>query len=397
MPASDYPIWRKPQHHMDADHSSDHVHWVELFYDLIHVVTIFLLGNYLSHHHGLDGFLTFALMFTALWFAWADLSVFNSVFLCTDWQHRCTMALQIVTVMIAAASIPAITGNGWAFFALAFALNKALLAFLYMRSNRHDLESSIGNRVAWRFLIVAAIFLVSAVLPKPLAYWAFAFAVVLIQIFYMAPKFGMIAMPRFQPRVGHLMERFALLTLIVLGEGFFKLVTTLTEKGIYKVSPDVMFNFILGGVAIFVMAWIYFDFVGNAKPKDEKKWTLVIIWLAHLVLMMSGVMVGVALAGEVKVGFFEPYPIEYRAIGCFGMIGYLGALWVIQTQIDRHRTRQFADGKLRLVGIGLAFICYLVVPYVPAIIGNFFFAAALFTQIVIPLMRGYRYFEAEES
>ncbi|MGI9452673.1 MAG: low temperature requirement protein A [Geminicoccaceae bacterium] len=70
-------MWRKPQHHMDIDHTHDHVHWVELFYDLIHVVTIFLLGNYLSHHLSLDGFFVFAGLFIALWFAWGDLSVFN--------------------------------------------------------------------------------------------------------------------------------------------------------------------------------------------------------------------------------------------------------------------------------------------------------------------------------
>lgn len=45
-------LWRRPRHHMDVDETHDHVHWVELFFDLVHVVTIFILGNYLSHHLG---------------------------------------------------------------------------------------------------------------------------------------------------------------------------------------------------------------------------------------------------------------------------------------------------------------------------------------------------------
>lgn len=26
-----HPLWRKPKHHLDADSSNDHVHWIELF------------------------------------------------------------------------------------------------------------------------------------------------------------------------------------------------------------------------------------------------------------------------------------------------------------------------------------------------------------------------------
>ncbi|MEZ9783441.1 low temperature requirement protein A [Vibrio breoganii] len=55
-----HPLWRKPNHHLDAEASSDHVHWIKLFYDLAHVVSIFVLGNYLSHHLGLPGFVGFA-------------------------------------------------------------------------------------------------------------------------------------------------------------------------------------------------------------------------------------------------------------------------------------------------------------------------------------------------
>ena len=45
MSLENHPMWRLPKHHLDHDDAHDHVHWVELFYDLIHVVIIFLLGN----------------------------------------------------------------------------------------------------------------------------------------------------------------------------------------------------------------------------------------------------------------------------------------------------------------------------------------------------------------
>ena len=221
MALQDHPMWRKPQHHHDLEDAPDHVHWVELFYDLIHVVTIFLLGNYLSDHLDLQGFLVFAGVFVALWYAWGELSMFNSIYVSTDFWHRIIMSLMICTVMFMAAAIPAIDGKGWMYFALGFAANRALIAALYFRARRANAESkSFSSEQTRNFLIFAMIFTATAVLPKPLAYWVFAAAMVTTQLAYMIPRISVLRYDRFAPRLGHMSERFALLTLIVLGEGF---------------------------------------------------------------------------------------------------------------------------------------------------------------------------------
>ena len=186
------------------------------------------------------------------------------------------MSLLICTVMFMAASIPAIDGKAWPYFALGFAANRLILAALYYRARRLVEDSnSLCQEMMRNLCVLAVVFIISAFLPRPLAYWVFGFGVVATQVIYMIPAITPLRIARFRPRLGHLSERFALLTLIVLGESFFKLVVTLSEKGIYKVTPDVLFNFTLGGISTFVMCWIYFDFVGNAKPKDERRSTLV--------------------------------------------------------------------------------------------------------------------------
>ncbi len=390
MALHDHPMWRKPQHHQDLDHAHDHVHWTELFYDLIHVVTIFLLGNFLSHHLDLSGFLVFAGVFIALWYAWGELSIFNSIYVSTDFWHRLIMSVMICTVMFMAASIPVIDGKGWVYFALGFAANRAMLAALYFRARRTNAATvSMCSEQIRNFSIFAVIFAITAFLPKPWAYWTFAAAMVATQAVYMIPRISVLRFARFVPRSGHMAERFALLTLIVLGEGFFKLVVTLSEKGIYKVSPDVLVNFVIGGVSMFVMCWIYFDFVGNGKPRDSKLATLVSWWLAHLVLMLCGVMVGVALAAEVKVGFWEPYPTEYAAIGCFGLAGYIAMLWVLRHVIEHRIASDFGRGDIRLFGIGLAVATFFIVPYVPSLVGNLLWGTALVSQIVVPVSRAW--------
>ncbi len=165
-------------------------------------------------------------------------------------------------------------GKGWVFFALAYAANRLITAFLYHRTHRMGIEESLlARKMSTNFTLLAIVFAISAFLPAPYSYWLFGAGIVTIQLLYMLPKIGALECPRFLPRLGHMSERFALLLLIVVGEGFFKLVVTLAEKGIYKVSPDVFINFVFGGISVFVLCWIYFDFVGNAKPKDENKWT----------------------------------------------------------------------------------------------------------------------------
>ncbi len=399
MPLRDFPIWRKPRHHMDVEKPSDHVHWVELFFDLIQVVTVFLLGNYLSHHLNLHGFWVYTCLFIAMFYAWADSSVYNSLYISTDIPHRIIMSAQIVTSMFTAAAIPSVTGGGWTYFALAYAANRALTALLYWRARRQDVEGGgMAGEQARNFFVLAAVFAVSAVLPRPLAYWVFGAGIVAIQLQYMLPRIGTLRHERFVPRLGHISERFGLIMLILLGEGFFKLVVTLADKGIYKVGAGTLVNLAIGGFSIFAMAWIYFDGVGNARPKSRKLSILLTYWFAHIVLMWATVMVGVALAGEIYVGLLEPYPFDYGMIGGSGLVFFLASVWLLQRMVEgRDTTRRHSHGGVRLFGIAATVFMMLIVAHVPAVVGNTTFGIALFSQVIWPLVTAMREMRAEAA
>lgn len=390
MKPREYPIWRKPQHHLNLEKPDHHVHWVELFFDLIHVVTIFLLGGYLSHHLDLHGFLVFAGLFVALFYAWTDSAVYNSLFVSTDILHRVIMALQIVTVMFVAASITSVTGEGWPYFALAYGANRALTALLYARARGHaGGAAQLAYEMSRNFGILAVFFALSAFLPKPAAFWVFGLTLVAVQLQFMLPKIGTLRLSYFTPRMGHIVERFGLIMLILLGEGFFKLVVTLSEEGISHAQPEVLLNMATGGVGLFAMAWIYFDSIGNAPVKIGRPTeTWVKYWMANIVLMLSTVMVGVALAGEVHVGFWDPYPAKYGMIGVPGLILFLGAIWYLQSLVDeRDVTRRYTAGMVRMLGIATAVLLFFIIDDVPAIVGNLLFGFALASQILIPLVR----------
>ena len=387
MASNDFPIWRKPRHHMDVEKPGHHVHWVELFFDLVHVVTIFQLGNYLSHHLDPTGFFVFTGLFIAVFFAWADSSAYNSLYISTDIPHRSVMAVQIVTMMFIAAAIPVVSAGGWPFFALGYAVNRALTAWLYWRARSIGAEaSSLAYEQGRNFFVLAAVFAISAFLPRPLAYWVFGAGVIAIQLQYMAPKIGTLRFDRFLPRLEHLSERFALLMLILIGEGFFKIVVTLSDKGIYKVGAGTLFNVVMGGLSLFALAWGYFDSAGNARVRGRTLPLLLGYWFAHIILLWSALLIAVALAGEVYVGLLEPFPSDYGVIGCLGLAVFLASLWWLQTLVEgRDITRRYHHGRLRLFGIAMALVTLLVHPFVPSILGNLLWGTGLFSQIVWPL------------
>lgn len=258
-----------------------------------------------------------------------------------------------------------------------------------------DSDGELPRKLSRNFFGSAFLFLLSAFLPHPYSYLVFGLGLLILALLYALPRVGALECHRFVPRFGHMSERFALLLLIVAGEGFFKLVVTLSIKGIDNVVGDVLFNYVIGGAAIFVLCWMYFDFAGNGKPRNTDKKTLVQWVLAHLTLMLSAVMIGVALSAEVKVSFMEQYPFKYAVIGCLGLALYLYSLLLIQNVIELRTAHRFATAKLRYFGIAMAFVTLAVVSFVPSIIGNLFWFSALLSQIVVPATTAYRTFTRE--
>ncbi len=114
-------------------------------------------------------------------------------------------------------------------------------------------------------------------------------------------------------------------------------------------------------------------------------------WFAHIVLMWSTVLIGVALAGEVYVGFLDPYPTGYGILGSLGLMVFLGTIWLLQAMVEgRDTTRQYHHWRVRLFGIVMAIVLLLVHSHVPSVVGNLVWAIALFSQIAWPLILAVR-------
>lgn len=394
-------LWNKPVHHEDAKHAGHHVGWIELFYDLIHVVCVFVLGDYLSHHIGWAGFFGFVALFSLVWVAWSDTIFYTSLYVSDDLWHRIIMSLQICTIMVFIFAVPSLGKGGEIYFAIGYAANRFLLGYMYMRASAHNhTTKSLAWTMGCFFSFIGVVFLLSVIVSAPWNYVLWGVAIVLTHFAYLTPKIGFINFPRFLPRLTHLSERFGLLMLIVIGEGFFKMVITLSQTPADEVHLQIILNYVVGGVMLFVLAWSYFDFVGFAEPKvHDRRRNLIVWWFSHLAAMMAAIMLGIALKGLVKVGLFEPFPVKYALIGCPGLVLFIVSLWFISTAVPTNIANGFMDKYVRLFGIGMALVTLAVVgfiPTVPTIIINILFASALLSQVVVPIKRSYRAYKAGE-
>ena len=343
------------------------------------------------------------MLFIATWLAWGETSVYNSLYVSTDWLYRLCTAFQTLSVMFMAASIPAIEpslndpGKGFSYFSAAYGMNRVILGLMYFRAIKFDAEhSTLAHEQSLRFILLGILFFIAAILPALMGVLLFISGVVITQLFYFIPKLTIMRLERFTPRMGHFTERFALLLLIVNGEGFFKLVVTLSEKGIYKVGADVLFNVAFGGLAIFALTWIYFDFAGNYKLLKGNRY-LYMIWLGHMLLMLSAVMIGVALAGEVYASFMETYPVYYGNLGTLGLAAYFLSILIIQKSVEPQTAHRFANDKILLSAITLALICFAVFRFLPSILGNLIWASAIVVVLVVPISRAYVVLSREQG
>ncbi|MCP4808107.1 MAG: low temperature requirement protein A [Proteobacteria bacterium] len=218
-----------PVLHAPTDHSHGKaVSWLELFYDLIFVAAIIQLGDYLSEDVSLGGFGLFALHFVPLWLVWSGFTFYENRFNIDDVAHRMTIIAKMFAVgLMAITSHQAMAGDPM-LFALAWTLVQLIIVGLYVRTWLQVPECRAYCKCWGAVFGVGAIATgISAFMP---GLWAYPFWGVAILAVIVPPlsKPARALSERFPLDQHHLAERYGLLTIIVLGESFVKVLSYLT-------------------------------------------------------------------------------------------------------------------------------------------------------------------------
>jgi low temperature requirement protein LtrA len=290
-------LWQPPRPHGEQPRERA-VGPLELFYDLAVVVLVAQAARHLAGHLSWGGFGEFAVVFTLVWIAWINGSLYHELHGHDDAGGRSTFLLQILVLAPIGAFIPQADGARGTAFTVAAAVLFAILAVLWLLASRGDRPEYrrpsrlyVTGTAACAVLLAGIAFLpASARIPAwgllDAAYLAGFTAVILTA----TPAQGAAL-----TITDALIERFGTLIIIVLGETLTGVVTGLASQPISGLTLSVGLVAVVVGFGAW---WTYFDFAGRQHPRPEPAAT--VQWLlSHLPLTAAIAAMGAAMVSLV--------------------------------------------------------------------------------------------------
>jgi len=308
---------------------AERVTWLELFYDLVFVAAVVTFSDAVSREGDADTVILVSGAFAAVWWIWLTTNLFKNRFALDDITQRVIVVVQMLLLTLMALVVGDGVDDKQNVVALIYALLCIDVAVMHARVTRVD--GPRGTLAATR----RNQFAVAAV---PLLF-AFAFDGVVRAVMW-AIALAIIVLPGLSYRLGrrsgeapinegHLVERFGLLTIIVLGESFVK-VSLIAADGSFE-SLDL---FVLGTLfaLVFAVWWAYFDDVPNAGlPPQTGRLTGWFVGHLLLQIFVVGIAVGYAkllpldlgsTVDNTKVAFtFGPLVGVYLSLALLGVCG----------------------------------------------------------------------------
>jgi low temperature requirement protein LtrA len=286
------------QNKKNKNEEERHATWLELFYDLVFVVTVSQLSHYLFHDVSLSNFFGFLFLFIPVWWSWIGTTFFATRFYSDDLGHRLLLLLQMGGAGAMAVNISGAFNNTFSGFALSYAFMRLILVIEYVRVVRTIKSSESANPLVKRYIIgfsiAAIIWLISAFVP--ITEIRFALWVIGLIIDFATPISTSKLTSKFSPHISHLPERMGLFTLIVLGESIVGIVNGMTEQ-IWDVYSVIEAS--LGLCISFSLWWLYFDSTGRLPIqilREKGRISLYLIWLyTHFPLVVAITAVGVGI------------------------------------------------------------------------------------------------------
>jgi low temperature requirement protein LtrA len=376
-------LWQAPRPHGEQPRERM-VGPLELFYDLATVVLVAQAAGHLAAHLTWRGIGEFAVVFTLVWITWINGSLHHELHGRDDARARSTFLLQILVLVAMGAFIPEAGGARGAAFAVAAGVLFAILAVLWLLAARGDRPE---YRRASRLFVTgtaacAALLVGTALLPASARVPAWG----LLDAAYLAGFTAVLAASPAQATAvlvtDALIERFGLLTIIVLGETLTGVVHGLAREPISGLTLAVGLVAVVVGFGAW---WTYFDFAGRRHPRQTPAAGLQ--WmLSHLPLTAAIAAMGAAMVSLVHHAHDGRTPAATAWVLGAGAAVVLGATMLVAASLQawqsdrglyRPLARTCAAVALACLGaaaarpapllLGLALVLLLSIPWALAV------------------------------
>lgn len=335
-------------------HTDRTIGWLELFYDLVYVATLIQIGNFLSDNLTLLGFGQFMVMLFVVWWSWGGETLYQNRYVADDIWHRLLVFIQIGGVATMGLSVSGAFSELSVQFAIGYVLVRVMTVLMYVRVYSSHLQSrAYAIRYMVGFAVGIAIWVAAIFLPSDVQWIAWLVAIVFEALWFARPATTADEIEDWGPDAHHLLERFGVFTIIVLGEAFVKVLDD--AQGMVLGLEQILFG-VIALVILYTLWWLYFsdtadrlfDLSSNLKLSS---WS----W-GHFFLATSLVAFGVA----VKKLFTETINYsdkvitdEYRLLLTAAVAIFLLALALINYGLDDKLTPH-SQIKRVLVYLGFA-------------------------------------------
>jgi low temperature requirement protein LtrA len=354
-------FWRPPRAHGEIDPERS-VSFLELFSDLVYVVVIAQAARHLAGDVTARAVVEFAVVFALVWLAWINGTLYYELHGREDGRTRTFVFLQMAILALLAVFTPEAAGADGTAFAVVFVAFLLVLTWLWYSVRRRDRPEFMAATARYLGAMIVSLVVVSisAFLPPEPRLMAWAGLVAAWVVFTLVLGWQ----SRRRTVVGSrptdsMVERFDLLTIIVLGE-----VVTGVVVGLSAVPRDPLtMATALGALLVgFGLWWIFFDFVGGRLPRDDG--LVLNAWmLGHLPVTLAIAAAGASMAGLIEHAADARTPAADAWLLAGSVAAFLVALiGIARTLADHERlavvyrpvTRAIAVGAVLALVVGAA-------------------------------------------
>lgn len=308
--------WKLPLDGRDPDEEHRASTPLELLFDLSFVVAVAAAAAAL--HHDLSaghfsGLAGYAMTFFAIWWSWLNYSWFASAYDTGDVVFRLMTFVVLTGVLVLAAGIPFVIRDDpdFTIVVVGYLIMRVALVPMWLRVARdHRPVRGVALRYAGGITFVQVLW-VGRLWIHDDTWSALSFvalALIELAIPYVAETSGSVSTPW---HVEHIVERFGLFTIIVLGEVILATTQAISAslEG-HGLSVDLVMVIAGGLLLVLSLWWIYFK---RSLADCIHGRNGFIFGYAHYFILGSIAAIGAALAANVDLVQHEAHGLGHRA------------------------------------------------------------------------------------
>ena len=309
---------------------------LELMFDLAAVIAIASAATGLHHavaeSHFIDGIIGFLYSFFMIWWAWMNYTWFASAYdNGSSWFRMLSMAIMFGALVLAA-GIPAVFAGQPLYLALSgFVIMRLCLVVLWLAAARGDPDH---RPAALRYaggISVMQLYWIAVVLALPAGSNAILLA-------FLLGYAGELCVPALAERTSttswhrhHIVERYGLLNIIVLGECFLAIVLAIRAGfGDGVASWGMLEIGVLGSIITFAMWALYFAQEEHLHSEEIKH---ALLWgYGHFALFAAGAATGAGFAVMVEFAAHHAHLSGQAAASSVAIpvAIYVATLWLVR-------------------------------------------------------------------